>query len=113
MTQYLEERMVEGSPAMVGRDPRQMSVAELNELGHEKTALRKLIRRNCVSCSGDSQAEVKNCVIVDCVFWPYRMNKNPFSERKGNPDAIAALAKAREAKAALSKASPTHSLKEG
>ena len=88
---HLEFRSVEGVVTPVGKDPREMSVKELNAVGHEKATLRKLIRQNCISCCGEMPSEVKNCTIVSCVFWPYRMNKNPFSERKGNPAALKAL----------------------
>lgn len=66
----------EGNPN--GRDPRTMTVKELNALGHFATPLRKLIRKNCLDCVGQSPGEVRICALTSCVFWPYRMSKNPF-----------------------------------
>jgi hypothetical protein len=55
-----------------------MSVAELNAIGHTKRPLLRVIRANCIDCSGGSEAEVRRCAIVGCDFWPYRMGSNPF-----------------------------------
>ena len=88
---HLEIRMVEGHEQLVGKDPREMSPVELNELGHHQAPLRKIIREHCISCCGGAQIEVRNCSIVSCQFWPYRMNKNPFSTRKASPESLAAL----------------------
>lgn len=41
----------------------------------------KAIRLKCLDCSGQSQADVRDCVIPECVLYPYRMGKNP--NRKG------------------------------
>jgi hypothetical protein len=80
------------------RDPRRMSTDLLNRIGHEKMPLLKVIRAECLACSGRSLAEARRCTAVDCALWPYRAGTNPFSERKGNPKAIAALRAARKAK---------------
>ena len=85
---HIEIKKVEGVDTPVGKDPRAMSVSDLNELGHHKVNLRKLIRKHCVSCCGGMQSEVRHCTIIACEFWPYRMNKNPFNESKGNAGAI-------------------------
>jgi hypothetical protein len=37
----------------------------------------KAIRLNCLSCSGDSFNEVKQCPIKDCQLYPFRFGKNP------------------------------------
>lgn len=95
MKSHLEIRNLEGRPQESGRDPREMSIEELNSLGHHKTPLRKVIRANCISCCGGISSEVRSCTLVDCVFWPYRMNKNPFSERRGNPNAFGRAASAK------------------
>lgn len=95
---HLEEGVIEGVNTLIGKDPRGMTVSELNSLGHEKMPIMKVIRQNCLDCCGGNSAEVRVCAIVSCPMWPYRMKKNPFSERKANPKAIAALQAAREAK---------------
>ena len=79
---HLKPAGVEGLDALIGRDPRQMTVAELNGIGHEKTPLLRVIRTNCVECVGGSEAEVRRCRISWCPFWPYRMASNPFAAPK-------------------------------
>jgi hypothetical protein len=82
----------------VGRDPRKMTPAELNAVGHFKTALSKLIRLKCLDCA-NTENEVRKCTAVKtCVLWPYRMRKNPFSERVASEAATQALAKYRAQK---------------
>lgn len=71
---------------LVGKDPRKMEREELRLLGHDKTPPMKIIRAKCIDCSGGSESEVRKCVAYDCVLWPYRMGKNVFSDRKGNPN---------------------------
>lgn len=68
-----------GERTTIGRDPRTLSVAEFEALGHRKEPLLKLIRRNCIDCAGNNEAEVRRCALVACPFWPYRMNTNPFA----------------------------------
>lgn len=82
MTRHLEKALVEGIEAEVGRDPRHMDVAELNALGHEGQPLLQVIRTNCKECVGHSEAEVRRCRLIACVFWPYRMGSNPFRTRE-------------------------------
>lgn len=69
----------EGVP--VGRDPRTMTVADLEALGHHKRPLLSAIRQNCIDCCAGSPAEVRRCGMVACPMWPYRMGANPFAER--------------------------------
>lgn len=51
------------------------------------------IRAMCVICMGGSAVEVAHCTKINCVLYPFRMGKNPFSKAKGNAEA---LRKARE-----------------
>ena len=37
----------------------------------------KAIRAKCLDCSGDSWAEVEQCVIPECPLYPYRFGKRP------------------------------------
>ena len=50
----------------------------------------KAIRRNCLECSGGSAGEVKNCIITDCVLYPFRLGRNPhrkgMGRKYGNPE---------------------------
>jgi len=79
---YLETANVEGEASEIGRDPRQMTKAELAAVGHYKRPLLAAIRQNCIECCGGSQAEVRRCRIVTCPMWPYRMGANPFARRE-------------------------------
>lgn len=81
----------------VGRDPRNMTSEELTALGHVKAPLSKIIREKCIDCS-HTESEVRKCTAIKCVLWPYRMRKNPFSEREMSEAGIKALADYRERK---------------
>ena len=98
---YLEPSVVEGMPMLIGRDPRTITVEQLNALGHEKQPLLRVIRTNCVECVGGNEAEVRRCRLLHCPFWPYRMASNPFAA----PRSEAQLAHAKNRAAALRKAS--------
>lgn len=37
----------------------------------------KAIRAKCLDCSCGNNAEVRECVITDCPFYPYRMGHRP------------------------------------
>jgi len=62
----------------VGRDPREMSVAEFSEVGHDRISRGKAMRVKCLDCCGDSANEVRLCVAVDCALWPFRMGTDPW-----------------------------------
>ncbi len=49
------------------------------------SVLGKVIRLKCMDCTGQQIVEVRECKIERCPIWPFRMGKNPFSNRKGNP----------------------------
>lgn len=44
----------------------------------------KAIRKKCLDCSGDSRKEVRECVVLDCPLYPFRMGKNPNCKPKSN-----------------------------
>lgn len=88
---------------LVGRDPREMSVSDLAEAGHEKRAILAAIRDKCVDCSGGSQAEARRCTVIRCALWPFRMNHNPFREAREMSDEQRAAAAERLAKARAAK----------
>lgn len=45
----------------------------------------KAIRIHCVKyCMNSTPGEVHNCKSDDCVLWPFRFGKNPFSKRGKN-----------------------------
>ncbi len=37
----------------------------------------KVIRDNCLDCSGGSPSAVRNCAVTHCRMWPYRFGRNP------------------------------------
>ncbi len=47
----------------------------------KQTPLRA-IKKHCLECSGYEKKQVRECVIKDCVLFPYRQGKNP--SRKGS-----------------------------
>lgn len=57
--------------------------ADLETLGHGHRSPTKAMRAFCVDCMGNQFAEIRRCTSVGCSLWPYRMGKNPISNRKG------------------------------
>ena len=88
-------------PALIGRDPRRLTAAQLEALGHSKQPLLRVIRTNCIECCAGNEAEVRRCGMRWCPFWPYRMASNPFAA----PRSEAQLAHSRNRAAALRKPS--------
>lgn len=41
----------------------------------------KAIKKHCLECSGYEKKQVRECVIKDCVLFPFRQGSNP--NRKG------------------------------
>jgi hypothetical protein len=78
---HTEPTTLEGAEALIGRDPRKMTEAELNALGHHKRPVLDAIREKCIDCCGGMVAEVRRCRMVDCALWPYRMGTNAFRHR--------------------------------
>lgn len=66
---------------VVGRDPRTMSRAELQALGHRPATPTEAIRAKCLDCCAGSASEVRRCVSVDCPLWPFRIGNNPWRAR--------------------------------
>jgi len=63
---------------LIGRDPREMTITEFNDLGHQARPVLAVIRAKCLDCVGQEQSEVRKCVAAACPNWPYRMSRNPF-----------------------------------
>lgn len=40
----------------------------------------KAIRAKCLDCSNYQQTEVRECPVVRCPLWPWRMGKQPSAE---------------------------------
>ena len=99
---HTEPAMVEGEETLIGRDPRQMTVAELNELGHYKRPVLRAIRANCIDCCAGNEAEVRRCRMLACPMWPYRMATNPFHTQEITDEVrqtrAAILSRARQAR---------------
>ena len=62
----------------VDRDPRCMSVDELEQLGHARVSPLRALRLKCLDCCDGSASRVRLCTAVDCPSWPFRMGKNPW-----------------------------------
>jgi hypothetical protein len=63
----------------VGRDPRSMSMGELEQLGHARMSPLRALRLKCLDCCNGSAQEIQLCTAVDCPSWPFRMGRNPWS----------------------------------
>lgn len=48
----------------------------------------KSIRKNCLECSNQQPKEVKECSIIDCPLYPFRLGKNPNRSKIGNCQAV-------------------------
>lgn len=62
----------------VGRDPRAMSIDELERLGHARVSPLRALRLKCLDCCNGSTREVRLCAAVDCPSWPFRMGVSPW-----------------------------------
>lgn len=51
----------------------------------------KAIKKYCLDCSGGSKKEVRECIILDCPLYPFRMGKNP--NRKGIRNSVSTIEK--------------------
>jgi hypothetical protein len=65
---------------MIGRDPRTMSLADLEALGRPRVSRGDAIRANCIDCAGGNAAEVRRCAMLTCPLWPFRMGTDPYRE---------------------------------
>jgi hypothetical protein len=65
---------------LVGRDPRELSPADLAAAGIEAAPVLKIVRAKCLDCCGGSEKEVRLCMAIACPLWPLRMGSNPFRE---------------------------------
>ena len=62
---------------LIGRDPRQIPLAEIRRLHHPESPIRA-IRAKCLDCSGGNVAEARKCTVAKCPLWPFRMGANVF-----------------------------------
>jgi hypothetical protein len=66
-----ENREIDGTPEL------------FEKLGHVRRNPIQVMRLFCLDCTGDQPSMVRKCTSVGCRLWPYRLAKNPFSNRKG------------------------------
>jgi hypothetical protein len=88
----LVERHLDGSTG--GVDTRKLERALLERV-HPPAPLLDVIREKCLDCCCCQSSEVDRCTAVGCSLWPYRFGTNPFSNRKGNPEALLRVKEAR------------------
>jgi hypothetical protein len=65
-----------------GRDPRRMTQAELQAMGHEPMSPQRAIRAHCLDCCGGSPDEVRKCTALTCPSWPFRMGSSPWKQKR-------------------------------
>ena len=77
---------IDAEVRLANREGREVELDDdqLEELGHVKKPLLRVIREHCVSCMGDNRAEVKRCTAVRCGFWIYRSGANPHHKRQSS-----------------------------
>ena len=89
---------------LIGRDPRKVPAGEFERAGIVPTMVGggglDVLRARCLDCCAEQEAEVRKCVAVACVNWPYRMNANPFRKQNISDEHRAALAERGRALAA-------------
>jgi hypothetical protein len=70
---------------LIGRDPRKIPVEEFERAGIQSTMVGggglDVVRARCLDCCGEQESEVRKCVAVACVNWPYRLAANPFRKQ--------------------------------
>jgi hypothetical protein len=76
---------IDGEVKNANRERREVALTDeqLASLGHRKRNPIKVIRAFCLSCMGDNSAEVRRCTSPGCALFPYRMGRNPYTDRKG------------------------------
>ena len=100
-----------GDGWFVGRDPREMTRAELEAMGHMAMPMLAVIRAKCLDCCAGSADEVGKCLSMACPSWPYRMNANPMREvSEGRREAGRRLAAQRAANSSAPKSDLTPSV---
>lgn len=81
MSNYKKGCVMDENGSFVGVHPKDLTEQELNDLGHEKMPLIEVIRQKCLDCTSHQMKEIRNCAVVKCANWPYRMNYNPFHKK--------------------------------
>ena len=81
MSKYKKGCVMDENGSFVGVHPKDLTEQELNDLGHEKIPLKEVLRQKCLDCSNHQMKEIRNCAVVTCPLWPYRMNYNPFHKK--------------------------------
>ena len=51
-------------------------------MNNNESYLLRAIRKKCIECSGMSYTEVRECPIIDCPLYEYRMGKRIVITRK-------------------------------
>ena len=72
----------------VGRDPKAVPRRALEDAGHIKRPMLRVIREKCIDCSGGDRSEADKCTATACFLWPYRRGTDPFTARRGNPASL-------------------------
>lgn len=87
------------------QDPSQSTIdqttgRDLAALGHRPEPVLRAIRRKCLDCSGNSTAEVADCLVRRCPLWPFRLGRSPWKPARSEAQRAAslkALAKSKKA----------------
>lgn len=81
MTKYKKGCVMDENGSFVGVHPKDLTEQDLNDLGHKKMPLKEVLRQKCLDCTNHQMKEIRNCAVVTCPLWLYRMNYNPFHKK--------------------------------
>ena len=42
----------------------------------------KAIRKKCIDCCNEQYKEIRNCTVINCALYPYRMGRRPDTATK-------------------------------
>jgi hypothetical protein len=69
-----------GTSRAIGRDPRQLTPAQLEAFGHAAKTPLQALRATCLAHLGTAP-KVRQCAASACPAWPFRMGTHPFKKK--------------------------------
>ena len=55
---------------------------EFDQAVKENTNVLRAIRLKCYDCSSYQSNEVRDCIVINCPLYPFRLGKNPFRKKE-------------------------------
>lgn len=69
-----------GAGGARGRDPRELTIEQLADLGHAPISPLQALRATCIAHLGTAP-RVRGCTATSCPAWPFRLGKHPFKKK--------------------------------